>query len=156
MKLSLPEKVENVKCKPVPEDVDLIKSQITHETLSAMMNLMYEKGGLGLAAPQVGIRKRFFIAFMPEKGAMQLFLNPSYEPEEKAKEIDSEEGCLTYGQAKYKVRRYNEIKAKYLVFDEQGLRWQKEKLTDIDAIVFQHETDHCDGKTIAMLGTQIE
>lgn len=156
MKLSTPEKVENAKCKPVPEDIDLIKQQITHQVLSEMMNLMHQEGGLGLAAPQVGIKKRYFIAFLPEKGAMQLFLNPSYEPAEGAEEIDSEEGCLTYGQAKYKVRRYKEINAKYLVFEEKGLRWQKEKLADIDAIVFQHETDHCDGKTIAMLGAQIE
>lgn len=85
-----------------------------------------------------------------------MFINPSYEPSKNAEEVDSEEGCLTYGQAKYKVKRYSSIQARYLIFDQKGLRWKKEELTDIDAIVYQHETDHCEGKTIAMLGSLIE
>lgn len=156
MKLANFDKVENAICKEVPEDIDLIKKQITNKILSEMILIMKDKGGLGLAAPQVGIKRRFFLAFLPDRGAIQLFLNPTYEPAENSNEFESEEGCLTYGQAKYKVKRYNEVSVKYLVFEDQGLHWQKEKLAGIDAVVFQHETDHCDGKTIAMLGTQIE
>ena len=157
MILQPPEKVENAVCKALPEDPELIKKTIDNETISQMMVIMNQRGGLGLAAPQVGIKKRFFLAFLPEKGRMRLFINPSYEPTEDATQVDSEEGCLTYPkEANYTVKRYSTINVKYLIFDDGGLRWMKETLDDIDAIVFQHEADHLDGKTIAMLGKLVE
>lgn len=156
MILEMPDKVENVKCKLLPEDPELIKKLIDDDTVSQMMTLMSERGGLGLAAPQVGIKKKYFLAFLPEKGVMRLFINPSYEPTDDSDSVEAEEGCLTYPNVTYKVSRHSAINVKYLIFDEGGLRWQKETLTDIDARVFQHEADHCEGTTIAMIGTLVE
>lgn len=159
MILQPPEKVENVVCKALPEDPELIKEIIDGNTISQMMVLMNQHGGIGLAAPQVGIKKRFFLAFLPEKGRMRLFINPSYEPAESASDskIDSEEGCVTYPKENlYIINRHSTINVKYLIFDAGGLRWMKETLDDIDAVVFQHEVDHLNGKTIAMLGKLVE
>src|SRR5438046_7075298 len=67
------------------------------ETVERMFAAMYEAGGVGLAAPQVGISKRFFVMDVrDEEGNLRprTFINPQiiYIEGEQV----GEEGCLSF------------------------------------------------------------
>ena len=98
--------------------------------------------GLGLAAPQVGLDLRACVARI--NGRLTPLVNPEITWKSKTTEI-AEEGCLSLPGIWVPVSRSTEIIVRY-----QTLRGdQKElKLSDMDARVVQHETDHLDGKLI--------
>lgn len=132
------------------------------QTTKEMFMVMYASDGIGLAAPQVGINKRFMV-FNPT-GELE-------EPEAPAKKsgfgakakaspeialynprivkladerVLGEEGCLSVpGIFDGKVERSTSVKVEYQ--DVDG-KWQKTTYTDREAVIFQHEYDHLDGK----------
>lgn len=98
--------------------------------------------GLGIAAPQIGSELRVCIARI--HGRFVPMVNPDITW--RGKETDTaEEGCLSLPNIWVPVTRPTAVIVKY-----QTLRGDlKElKLTDMDARVVQHETDHLDGKLI--------
>ena len=108
-----------------------------------MKQIMYHKNALGLAAPQVGIKRKFFL-FKYGNEILSCY-NPIWKSKSNKRAL-SEEGCLTYPYGKFKTQlRYKIILAYYT--DRNGIR-QTLKLRGTDAIVFQHESDHLIGKTI--------
>src|ERR1041385_3212441 len=80
--------------KPVStEDIEGDLSRIIDD----MFETMYDAGGVGLAAPQVGISKRFFVMDVPgEEDTRQkaAFINPQIVTVEG--EQVGEEGCLSF------------------------------------------------------------
>src|SRR6476620_9987061 len=74
----------------------------------AMAELMKEHRGLGLAAPQVGLPFRMFIANLsgdPErKDPPDVFINPIID-ERSGGTVEAEEGCLSFPGLYRKVRR---------------------------------------------------
>ena len=65
--------------------------------------------------------------------------------------IKSMEGCLTYPfQPKVQVDRWNKCVVRYLYIDEKGelSDYQEENLNGTQAIIFQHEIDHFNGKYV--------
>lgn len=142
MQLSDKKQVEGVKCKQVP-----ISAISTHEytTIPEMKNLMKKNHGIGLAAPQVGIKRTFFI--MPYAGKIISCYNPSWTARTDKKSA-SDEGCLTYKPVwihQVSVSRYKFINTEFTNSERVPV---KIKMRGIDARVFQHETDHLKGKTI--------
>lgn len=132
--------VEGVRCKDVPQES--IRKGDYENTFSDMKHFIAELHCAGLAAPQVGIKRTFFMMWYGNK--ILTCINPSWEPKGD-KQTLSDEGCLTYGRKKNKMLRYKMIKAKFQ--DESG----KEiilRLRAFDAFVFQHECDHLIGETI--------
>jgi peptide deformylase len=106
------------------------------ELISNMFETMSNAGGIGLAAPQVGVSIRLFVI-----GKNSVFINPEIIERSDAI-ISIMEGCLSITGTKGNVPRNKIIKVKY--FDENF----EEHITDfVDymAIVFQHEYDHLDG-----------
>ncbi len=110
-----------------------------------MLMTLYDTGnGIGLAATQVGILKRFLIVDIgdtdEEKFEPLLLFNPeilSYEGESVA-----EEGCLSIPDVRADVKRPEKIvvKAMNLKGEEIGIE------TDgLIARVLQHEIDHLNG-----------
>ena len=108
-----------------------------------MTETMYDAGGVGLAACQVGICRRIIVVYVsaidPEKGLFAM-INPEIVSEEG--EIEHEEGCLSVPDCSEKVKR----KEKVLV---RGIspEWEKMEISaeGILAIVLQHEIDHLNG-----------
>jgi peptide deformylase len=134
---------------------------IDYKTLNKMIDLGKANNGIAIAAPQVGIFKKFFISFVnlvTEGMSPTLYVNPYCEKTENSKEIDSEEGCISYnlGKDKYIVSRYDIIKASWDFFDDNSnlVRFEHEIKGDY-SIIFQHETDHLYGITIASKGNKI-
>lgn len=115
--------------------------RITPRTLiliEDMLDTMYETGGVGLAAPQVGILQRIVVIDVGE-GPI-ILINP--EIVETAGEQTGDEGCLSVpGKAGY-VTRPNYVKVK--AFDEnmEEVIYEGEELL---ARAFCHELDHLDG-----------
>lgn len=113
------------------------------ETIAQMFALMEEKHGMGLAAPQVGIKKRFFI--MKIEGKEYVCINPSILSTSSDREVLSE-ACLSYPGQHVSVQRPTAAKVRYMT--ARGLSKQK-NLRGIAARCFQHELDHLNGVTIA-------
>lgn len=105
----------------------------------------------GMAANQWGIEKRIFI-YTPEgsdlEKKMEVMINPSYTPYLRHKETTPEmsaayEGCFSIPLTTGLINRYEAIIAVY--YTPQGKK--KERILEgWEARVFQHETDHLDGK----------
>ncbi|MEM6470414.1 MAG: peptide deformylase [Planctomycetota bacterium] len=111
---------------------------------SEMLDLMYEKKGVGLAANQVDLPLRMFVANpMGEKGAGEeyVLLNPEVQLP-KGSEI-GEEGCLSLPGLVGKVARPNSIKIS--AYDIKGNQIET-RIEGFLARVFLHEIDHLDGK----------
>lgn len=105
----------------------------------------------GMAANQWGIKKRVFI-FTPQgsdkPGQREVMINPCYTPylehKQKTPKMSAAfEGCFSVPLATGLVNRYEAIIATW--YTAQGKKMQR-IMKDWEARVFQHETDHLDGK----------
>lgn len=106
-----------------------------------MFETMYEDGGVGLAAPQVGMLKRIVVIDVSEdKSDPHVLVNP--EIIEKDGSQTGMEGCLSVPGKVGKVTRPNHVIAK--AFDENMQPIELEG-TELLARAICHELDHLDG-----------
>lgn len=125
-------------------------SNITKEELKeifeAMVSLAEEKGGVGLAANQIGIAKSFFVFYNEDHWEMAI--NPEFHKKsvwETSAEI-SVEGCLSMPGVVGHTIRYNNI---ILYYYDQNIQHRKvENAAAMTEIIFQHEMDHLNGKLL--------
>ena len=97
---------------------------------------------VGMAGNMIGERKRI-IAFIDEKGKIQLMLNPEIL---RAREsYEAFEGCLSLLGGERKAKRYKNIKVR---FQNQSLETRIKTYTGAVAQIIQHELDHCNGVLI--------
>lgn len=104
-----------------------------------MTAVMHAHGGMGLAAPQIGVMLRVVVIL---RGDQELaYINPVI-PSVSGPLLGTWEGCLSIpGQRGY-VRRRSCVALTYC--DVTGAH-HVETLRDLDAVVIQHECDHLDG-----------
>ena len=111
-----------------------------------MIKLMIDQQGLGLAANQIGITKRFFAigheSFDTFKNRAIIW-NPQVINFSEEKVIDVE-GCLSFKDVFVKVERPKIIEVQYET--TQG-KTRFAKLDGMESKCFQHELDHLDGIT---------
>jgi peptide deformylase len=103
-----------------------------------MLVTMYEAPGVGLAAPQVGIQKRFFVYDIGE--GPHAVVNPRLSGHQG--EWTYEEGCLSVPGLSWPIARANEVHLDGLDLDGREISIDASELL---ARVFQHECDHLDG-----------
>jgi peptide deformylase len=112
--------------------------------IAQMFELMYEHRGLGLAAPQVALPYQLFIMNLsaePEKkDEERVYINPVII--ERKGQVEAEEGCLSFPGLYQKVRRAKQIRVQ--AYDERGQPVDR-VLSELEARVVQHETDHLHG-----------
>jgi peptide deformylase len=107
--------------------------------ISDMIETLHSAGGIGLAAPQVGVLKRIIIADIPG-GENIILINPEIIKLEG--EIEGEEGCLSLPGIVGEVVRAERV----FVHGEDVDGIPKEiKAEGLFARVLQHEVDHLDG-----------
>lgn len=114
------------------------------DTITRMFELMYEAKGVGLAANQVDLPYRFFIANIARDQGKKdelVFINPVLSRPKGTAE--AEEGCLSLPGLYANVVRPERITIE--AFDLSGNRVRIEA-DDLLARVVQHETDHLEGK----------
>ncbi len=112
--------------------------------LDDMVDTLYESGGVGLAAPQVGVLRRVVVIDTGE-GLIEL-INPEII-KEKGKQTDGE-GCLSYPGKYGMVTRPNYVTVRAMNRDGEIFEIEGEGLL---ARAFCHEVDHLDGKMFMRL-----
>ncbi|MGH8036524.1 MAG: peptide deformylase [Stenotrophomonas sp.] len=112
------------------------------ELIDNMFQTMYEAPGIGLAASQVDVHKRFMVIDVSEeKDTPRVFINPEIVTREGGQVY--QEGCLSVPGIFADVTRADSITVRFL--DRQGVA--QELTTDgLLAVCVQHEMDHLDGK----------
>lgn len=109
-----------------------------------MMEAMYEEGGVGLAAPQVGVGLKLLVlnpaGDKKDRSGELVLLNPKIA-KKKGREF-GEEGCLSFPGLHAEVERWVAITLTYQDLDG------KEQTLSADgwlARIIQHEIDHLEG-----------
>lgn len=134
----LGEEILREKCEPVkPEEInDELRS-----VLNEMFETMISANGVGLAAPQVGINKRFFVA-MADDEIRRVFINPTII-KTSTDLVDYEEGCLSIPGVYENIKRPSKVSVS--ATNENGKHFTIEEADGILARIIQHENDHLDG-----------
>ncbi len=115
------------------------------DVLDEMLALMRVHGGIGLAAPQVGITQRLFVAEV--EGYSLCLVNPEITARSGSDRMA--EGCLSLPGIHVDVQRDRQIEVQG--FDAQG-RKRRHRVEGLSARVMQHEMDHLDGVLICDKG----
>jgi len=126
-----------------------------------MIELMFESEGIGLAANQVGLPWRLFVAHVPPSDDPDNFRTPDADPASATREpvvyinpvLSSperdlepyEEGCLSLPEIHGEVRRPSAITITARDLDGNAFTRRAEGLL---ARCWQHESDHLDGVLI--------
>jgi len=105
-----------------------------------------DNGGVGLAAPQVGVNKRIIAVSLMRDGDDENYrtiamINPEILEHTEETESDNE-GCLSVPGESGDVDRWKRIKVSYI---DTSLRPQAILLSGLAARIVQHEVDHLDG-----------
>ena len=103
-----------------------------------------QQGGVGLAAPQVGIRRRIVALqrFYKEGEPFEVYPN-LYILEHMGDTVRGPEGCLSIPGKRGVVPRSEGVIVRWT--DPQTLQSVTDTVHGYTAIIFQHETDHLDG-----------
>ena len=114
--------------------------------INDMMQTCLAMGGVGLAAPQVGLDLSIAVVMYPldeegEKYKRYVLINPEISRKEGS--VDSNEGCLSFPGLDIKVKRAQKIHVKYI--NEKGMPVEV-KADGFLAIIMQHEIDHLNGR----------
>ena len=121
-------------CKPVKEMTPRLK-----ELIEDMFETMYETGGVGLAAPQVGILKQIVVIDV-EDGNQYVLINP--EITETEGEQTGPEGCLSVPGKSGTVTRPEKVTVKAYNEDREPIELTGEGFL---ARAICHECDHLHG-----------
>ena len=124
--------------------VDVEEYEDMRGVVRNMADTMYAHEGIGLAAPQVGIRKNLII-FDPSDDMSNL--TAMVNPKIKAKdgEVFTNEACLSFPEMRAKIKRSKNIKVKYRDLDGDTIT---KDFSGLESICIQHEIDHLKGKLI--------
>ena len=132
----------------------LTKEEILSEEIQELIASMYytlkRSGGVGIAAPQVGISKQLSVVNirpskyhpMQKKNVRFVMINPriiSFS----AKKTKMHEGCLSFLDLFGEVERPSQVDVEYR--NQKG-ELIKKRLHGLHAKVFQHEYDHLHGE----------
>lgn len=137
----------------VPKELKELKkvsqkvSKVTKETkqlVQDMFDSMHGNNGIGLSAPQLGVFQRVIVAEYKEgRPAVPrtVLINPEITWVSR-KQVEDEEGCLSFPNLYGMVKRPEKIK--YRGLDETGKKVEG-KAGGLLARIIQHEYDHLDG-----------
>jgi peptide deformylase len=117
--------------------------EITADLLTlvhGMYDTMEVEEGVGLAAPQVGVRKRIFTYDLHDGDGPGVVINP--EIVESSGEVISDEGCLSVPGFRFEIVRAERVAMRGLDLDGDEIMLEGDELL---ARMIQHEIDHLDG-----------
>ena len=117
--------------------VDDVSSAL-ERLIDDMLETMYDAPGVGLAAPQIGVSKRIFVADAGD--GPFVMVNP--EIVELSGEWDFDEGCLSVPGRYWPISRPAFARARGLDLTGTPVEYAGDELM---GRVLQHEIDHLDG-----------
>ncbi len=139
--LKYPHPLLKKRCEVVNQINDEIKKLIRD-----MRETMYQAGGVGLAACQVGVPRRVIVLDVSPLDPQHSFfalINPEIISEEG--EIDHEEGCLSVPDCLEKVKRREKVCVRGLSPEGKDIEIEGDGIL---GIALQHEIDHINGVLI--------
>lgn len=120
-------------------------SKKIQELVQDLLETMYAKNGVGLAAPQIGVNLRVFVIDVSKNDEPlnpMVFINPKII--KKTGATVAQEGCISFPEAYTDVKRYANVMVKAL--DKHGRLFVLEaKDGELLSRAIQHENDHLDG-----------
>ncbi len=123
--------------------VDQVDAEI-RKLMDDMLETMKAAPGIGLAAPQVGVKKRVIVVDVSPSGEPStpyLMANPEivWASDET---VELEEGCLSLPQEYAEVARPAQVRVRYLDHENEI---RELEARDLLATCIQHEMDHLEG-----------
>lgn len=128
---------------------DLSSPEYTLLAEKMVRTLESTDGGVGLAAPQVGLNRRVVAVQRVDKEGepIEVYANIVIE-EMRGEKVPGPEGCLSVPDLRGDVPRYQDITIRYTDMNSGRLDQPREIREDVSgfaAVIFQHEVDHLDG-----------
>jgi len=135
-----------------PVEVEELSSSEIQELIDDMFETMLEAGGVGLAAPQVGVSLQLFVYAVVdpdsdkplgdgEKPELRELINPALSPA-AGELIYDWEGCLSIPDLRGLVPRHPIVRVHALDRQGNSLDYRSE---GYEARIVQHEYDHLNG-----------
>lgn len=141
--------------------VKTVDENLMQEIEDLKKQLIAAENGVALAAPQIGVSKRF-LGIKDGNNGVKVFLNPRIvktysekvfpmikreKPNSKALEENENflEGCLSFPTIFGTVKRWLKIGVEWQEVIDKKLVSKSGELVGFEAIVWQHESDHLDG-----------
>ena len=126
------------------ESSDVGKEENMRGVARNMATTMYAHDGIGLAAPQIGIRKNL-IVFDPsdDMSNLTVMVNPKIKARDG--EVYISEACLSVPNIRANVKRFKNIKVRYNDLDGDTIT---KDFSGLKSVCIQHEMDHLKGKLI--------
>lgn len=117
--------------------------------LDRMQATLLHSGGVGIAAPQVGVARRIFLVKHGTRPPGQptrivAYVNPQVvwaSPET----VEDYEACLSVSGVGGRLPRAQALRVRYQAADDLGGPPREVEASGWDARIFQHELDHIDG-----------
>lgn len=128
---------------------EVLSSDNVTELTKTLFDTLSKEGGIGLAAPQIGVLKRAFVIDTTPIGdedetaeiVKHVVVNPHIISLSNETSMYSE-GCLSIPGIYEDVERPEGLRVKY---QDELLNPIEKEIYGIEARVFQHEYDHLDG-----------
>jgi peptide deformylase len=138
--LTIPDPVLRQKSLPVEAVNDA-----TRRFMDEMLKTMYEAPGIGLAAIQVGEKRRIItidVAREEEPRTPLFLVNPEIVWSSEDERSTYEEGCLSIPDYYAEVERPAKVRVRYVDYDGKS---QEREVDGLLATCVQHEVDHLNG-----------
>jgi peptide deformylase len=130
--------------KQVSAPVDAVDDDL-RALMDDMLETMYAAPGIGLAAIQVGVRKRVIVMDLARgeeaTPAPRYLVNPEIMWA-SAETAPYEEGCLSVPDIYDEIERPARVRVRYLTYDGERV---EEEAEGVYAVCIQHEIDHLNG-----------
>lgn len=128
---------------------DLNTSEYASLARKLVKTLESTDGGVGLAAPQIGINRRVVAVQRVDKEGEPIEVYANIFIEEMRGEPEAgPEGCLSVPDQRGDVMRYQDITIRYTDINSDRMDQPREIREDVKgfaAVIFQHEVDHMEG-----------
>jgi peptide deformylase len=125
---------------------ELLSGEV-QQLIDDMLETMHAAGGVGLAAPQVGVPMQLFVYLAVgvdrsrEDAEEKVLVNPAVDPE-AGEPVYDWEGCLSISDLRGLVPRPQAVRVHAL--DRHGEKLDF-RATEYEARIIQHEFDHLNG-----------
>lgn len=140
------------------EETSVLRAQSTNLSKRSLLSKEYELlvkrmiqtvsdttvGGVGIAAPQIGINKRVVVVQRFDKEGEPFEAYPNISILEYSEDTrKGPEGCLSVPDQRYDVTRSASVVISY--YDVESHQMVTETIEGFTAVIFQHEVDHLNG-----------
>lgn len=135
--------------------ISLVDNKLLEE-VADLKKILDESLGVGLAATQIGLDRRFLAIKNSETKKTTVYINPEIVSvfgekvfpimiDKDGKEDDFLEGCLSFPDYWGTVKRYLKIQVTWREIRGIKLVKREKVMTGLEAVIFQHEYDHLEG-----------